>query len=540
MSELRSGDHFHGYLVERELGRGGMGVVYLALEERLGRRVALKVLLPSLSADPAFRARFEREARIAASLEHPHVVPVYDFGTAGESLFIAMRYVPGHDLATELRGGRALEPERVARIVADVASALDAAHHAGLVHRDVKPANVLLTGQGDDEHAYLSDFGLTREAASESGLTGTGEWLGTIDYAAPEQFSLGRVDARTDVYALACLAFHGLVGRVPYGGGTPATIHGHLNVEPPTASDQVTGLPAQVDAVLARGLAKSPDDRHPSAGDFARDLTAAITGRANTRPQGPVATGRALTGIPIAHEAPTVTHAARRTPRPAPAAPPTTAAPASPPRRSRTPIAIAAAVLLAAAGAGAAVLLTGGDDEPARTEARTTTTADARTVERVRTQTVERTVTAPPTSTEAPAPPPETLDFAPYTPASGTWTAELPVGEGWQNAGEQELNPGLLRTAVSGPDGAQLWIDVTPAEPPGFDTGSVEVASERTLAGGIREIVFTGGTSFCDRGTCALYQLRSGPGGAAVLGGPTATARAAALRTATSMQLDLG
>ena len=210
-----------------------MGAVYLARDERLGRPVALKVLLPSLSDDPAFRARFEREARIAAALEHPHVVPVYDAGSAEGRLFIAMRYIPGRDLAAEVRGGRAIEPHRLARIVADVASALDAAHHAGLVHRDVKPANVLLTGEGDDEHAYLSDFGLMREAASESGLTGTGEWLGTIDYAAPEQFALGRVDARTDVYALACLAFHGLTGHVPFGGGTPATIHGHLNVEPP-------------------------------------------------------------------------------------------------------------------------------------------------------------------------------------------------------------------------------------------------------------------------------------------------------------------
>src|SRR3954462_10007621 len=178
-----------------------MGAVFLARDENLHRRVALKLLVPSLAADAEFHARFEREARIAATLEHPHVVPVYDVGDLDGRLFIAMRFVDGTDLASELLQAGRLPPERLARILADVCDALDGAHRAGLVHRDVKPANVLLTGAGSDEHAYLADFGLTRDAASDSGLPRTGQMLGTLDYAAPEQFRGGRVDARTDVYA---------------------------------------------------------------------------------------------------------------------------------------------------------------------------------------------------------------------------------------------------------------------------------------------------------------------------------------------------
>ena len=178
--------------------------------------------MPELAADPQFRQRFEREARVAATLEHPHVVPVYEAGEQDGSLFIAMRFIDGHDLATEVRDhGRLAARSARAASSLQVAGALDAAHRSGVVHRDVKPANVLLTGAGDDEQAYLTDFGLTREAASESGLTLTGQWVGTVDYAAPEQILGEPTDARSDVYALGCLAFQALTGQAARSRARP-------------------------------------------------------------------------------------------------------------------------------------------------------------------------------------------------------------------------------------------------------------------------------------------------------------------------------
>jgi len=289
---------FGAYDIQREVGRGGMGVVYLATDRRLGRRVALKVIVPELAADAQFRQRFEREGRVAATLEHPHVVPVYEAGEQDGSLFIAMRFIDGRDLATEVRDHGRLAPDRLARIVLQVAGALDAAHRSGVVHRDVKPANVLLTDTGDDEQAYLTDFGLTREAASESGLTLTGQWVGTVDYAAPEQILGEPTDARSDVYALGCLAFQALTGRPPYQGAPAARLFAHMNDPPPSACEARPGLRPDVDAALVRALAKKPADRFQSAGDLGRALAAALAGEAPIEPEGTVARGPALTGVP--------------------------------------------------------------------------------------------------------------------------------------------------------------------------------------------------------------------------------------------------
>jgi predicted Ser/Thr protein kinase len=289
---------FGAYDIQREVGRGGMGVVYLATDRRLGRRVALKVIVPELAADPQFRQRFEREARVAATLEHPHVVPVYEAGEHDGSLFIAMRFIDGRDLATEVRDHGRLAPDRLGRIVAQVAGALDAAHRSGVVHRDVKPANVLLTGTGDDEQAYLTDFGLTREAASESGLTLTGQWVGTVDYAAPEQILGEPTDARSDVYALGCLAFQALTGKPPFQGAPAARLFAHMNEPPPSACAARTELRPEVDAALARAMAKKPADRFQSAGDLGRALAAALAGQAQVEPERTVARGAALTGVP--------------------------------------------------------------------------------------------------------------------------------------------------------------------------------------------------------------------------------------------------
>ena len=250
---------------------------------------------------------------MAATLEHPHVVPVYEAGEHDGSLFIAMRFIDGRDLATEVRDHGRVAPDRLGRIVAQVAGALDAAHRSGVVHRDVKPANVLLTGAGDDEQAYLTDFGLTREAASESGLTLTGQWVGTVDYAAPEQILGEPTDARSDVYALGCLAFQALTGKPPYLGAPAARLFAHMNEPPPSACAVRPELQSDVDATLARAMAKKPADRFQSAGDLGRALAAGLAGRAQVEPERTVARGAALTGVPPAG-APTDPDATRARP----------------------------------------------------------------------------------------------------------------------------------------------------------------------------------------------------------------------------------
>ena len=367
---------FGAYDVQREVGRGGMGVVYLAVDRRLGRRVALKVIVPELAADPQFRQRFEREARVAATLEHPHVVPVYEAGEQDGSLFIAMRFIDGHDLATEVRTQGRLAPDRIGRIVLHVAGALDAAHRSGVVHRDVKPANVLLTGTGDDEQAYLTDFGLTREAASESGLTLTGQWVGTVDYAAPEQILGEPTDARSDVYALGCLAFQALTGAPPFQGAPAARLFAHMNEPPPSACAARSELHPDVDAALARAMAKKPAERFQSAGDLGRALAAALAGQSQLEPERTVARGPALTGVPAVApptrvQAPAPddeepTQVAPRAEATRAAAPPLMApgAPPAPPppttTRSRQPRVLAGIALVLVVAAAAAITLIAG------------------------------------------------------------------------------------------------------------------------------------------------------------------------------------
>jgi serine/threonine protein kinase len=267
-----------GYRLEEEIGRGGMAVVYRALDERLGRPVALKVLAPGLAADATFRQRFVRESRSAAAVDDPHIIPVFEAGDADGVLFIAMRYVPGGDAGTLVRRLGPLPAARVAAIISAVASALDAAHAAGLVHRDVKPANMLMdTRPGRPDHVYLSDFGLTKGAMSAASLTGTGHFLGTLDYCAPEQIQGRPVDARTDEYALACSAFTLLSGRPPFPrDDVMAVMYAQLSTAAPSLTAQRPGLPPAVDEVLLRALAKAPEDRYASCGEFADALRVAL------------------------------------------------------------------------------------------------------------------------------------------------------------------------------------------------------------------------------------------------------------------------
>ena len=289
MADLDTGSEFAGCRIEGVLGRGGMGVIYRATELRLGRSVALKLIATEQASDPEVRERFEREARMTASIEHPNVVPVYGAGEEDGHLYLIMRYVPGTDLHHLLRTEGRLAPARAASIIAQVADALDAAHTAGLVHRDVKPANVLIGG----DHAYLSDFGITRVQSAETRITDSGNWIGTVDFMAPEHLCGEPTDARADVYALGCVLYTALTGTPPYRRTTvPATITAHLH-EPPPRPSETPGVPVAFDAVIARALAKEPADRYPSAGDLGRAARAAAVGERLSTARGSVATGAA-------------------------------------------------------------------------------------------------------------------------------------------------------------------------------------------------------------------------------------------------------
>src|SRR5919198_5720099 len=239
LAENRVGTNLGPYHIESVLGRGGMSIVYRADDRRLKRKVALKLLAPELGEDERFRERFLRESQLAASLDHPNVVPIYEAGEAERLLYLAMRYVPGTDLKARLRAEGALDPGRALAFVAQVGSPLDAAHERGLVHRDVKPSNVLLTGRTGREHCYLADFGLSTSASDRS-VADARQIVGTIDYVAPEQIRGGDVDGHADEYSLACLLYECLVGDVPFRRASDvAVIYAHLEEVLPKASEHV-------------------------------------------------------------------------------------------------------------------------------------------------------------------------------------------------------------------------------------------------------------------------------------------------------------
>jgi serine/threonine protein kinase len=275
---LAPGEQVAGYQVQEQIGRGGMAVVYRALDLRLGRPVALKVLAPHLGEDEAFRQRFIRESRAAAGVDHPHIVPVFEAGEADGVLFIAMRYVSYGDVRMLIdREGR-LSTARAVTITAQVASALDAAHARGLVHRDVKPGNMLLaeTGARGTDHVYLSDFGLSKHSLAASTLTSTGQFMGTLDYVSPEQIQGQPADGRADQYALACTTVEMLSGTPPFKRDeSMALLWAQLESPPPRLTERRPDLPPAVDAVIRTALAKSPSDRYPTCLAFASALRAA-------------------------------------------------------------------------------------------------------------------------------------------------------------------------------------------------------------------------------------------------------------------------
>ena len=276
-TESLVGSELAGYRIEALIGRGGMGAVYRAQEAGLERKVALKVIAPELAQDARFRDRFLRESQIAASLDHPHVIPIYQAGEKEGVLYLAMRYVEGTDLAKLVAQEGALEPKRALDILSQVAEALDAAHAKGLVHRDVKPSNVLIAQAADREHCYLADFGLTKRTASLSGVSAMGQIVGTLEYVAPEQITGEPLDARSDVYSLGCVLYECLTGQAPFPRATDvALLWAHVHEEPTPPSKAKPELPRELDTVLARALAKEPARRYRSAGELVAATRSAL------------------------------------------------------------------------------------------------------------------------------------------------------------------------------------------------------------------------------------------------------------------------
>jgi Tol biopolymer transport system component/serine/threonine protein kinase len=328
---LQLGTGFAGYRLDAVIGRGGMAEVFLAQDPRLKRNVALKVLSPELADEEEFRARFARESELAASIDHPNIVPIYEAGEFEGRLYIAMRYVEGQDLGTILEQRGRLAPAEALPIFEQVGKALDAAHARGLVHRDVKPANILIVGDVSGSappHCYLCDFGLTKRISALTDPTLTGHIMGTLDYISPEQIRGESIDGRADVYALGCVIYQTLTGHVPFAKDEDvAVIYAHLNDPPPRATAASPDLPEALDAVVATALAKDRDLRYPTCGALVSDTRHAL-GDAAQAPPGVTST----------------------------VAPP----PQARPRRRRGRIAVGVAALLAAAGVGAFLLTRGG------------------------------------------------------------------------------------------------------------------------------------------------------------------------------------
>ena len=357
--ELAPGSEFAGYRIEEVAARGGMGVVYRATQLRFTRTVALKLVTPALANDTSFRERFRREWMIAAAIEHPNVIPVYEAGEEDGVLYIAMRWLEGTDLRDEIDRGP-LGPARAAHLISQVASALDAAHERELIHRDVKPANILITRE---HHVYLTDFGLTKHASSISGLTRTGQWVGTVDYTAPEQIEGKALTAQTDVYSLGCVLFEALTGQAPYKRDNDlATLWAHVYADPPSVTEVSPDLPPPFDAVVQRAMAKAPSERYASAGELGRAAVAAA-GVRGFEAATPRADRAGTTSRTAPRAAARSDHSAGPDAGAASASRGRVRRPRAPNRRSVA--ALAGLLVLAAAAVVAALLLTNGSEEPA-------------------------------------------------------------------------------------------------------------------------------------------------------------------------------
>jgi Protein kinase domain len=363
------GEVLAGYRIVSELGRGGMGIVFLAEHQHLERKVALKLLAPDLTGDENFRHRFIRESKAAAALDHPNIIPIFDAGEIEGLLYLSMRYAEGRDLKELIQDEGALAPERALRLLEQAGRALDAAHAQGLVHRDVKPQNMLVTGLDPAEHLYLLDFGLTKKLSQTSGLTLAGTFMGTVDYVSPEQIEGRQVDHRTDIYSLGCVLYECLSGVVPYERDSEmSVIHAHITAEPPPFNRLRPDL-AAFDLVIATAMAKDPSDRYDSCGELVRaarrameapDLaqSAPVMGATVVRPRQPAAS--TATAQEPSHQGEQV--ATRAPSDQAYPAPPQQAGPA--PKPTRALMWGAAGTVLVLIAVGVFLLLAGDGDQP--------------------------------------------------------------------------------------------------------------------------------------------------------------------------------
>ncbi len=469
-TDSRIGTELAGYRIEAQIGRGGMGVVYRAEHLHLGRKVALKLLVPELASNEGFRQRFTHESRLAAAIDHPHIIPLYEAGEVDGLLFITMRYVEGTDLKRLLARDGRLEPERALTMVAQLAGALDAAHARGLVHRDVKPANVLVasaSGPEASEHCYLTDFGLTKDTSAQIALTATGTFVGTIDYVAPEQIQGEEQGGRVDLYSLGCVLYECLTGKLPFPRAQEVEVMlAHLQEEPPKLSAARPDLPPALDAVLQKAMAKAPSDRYGSCGEFVVAARTALAGPAPAAATRPAARAPAV-AAPAPALAPAGATRPAAGPAPPLAGPPRPAAAprereVAPPRRRAGPL-IAVGVLAVAGAAAVGALLGGGGDDAEPTEPASGNVAAAGGL----------TVRFPSDWQTAGSPPPALgLDL----------TDPVTVGPRAGGAGSGLVAGGLA------PDGASLLpaslirgLGETPAVPDGVRLGAVEAFRFRDL-----------------------------------------------------------
>jgi serine/threonine-protein kinase len=497
VATLRPGDRLAEFEVIRRLGDGGMGIVYLVRDVRLGRQVALKVIAPHLAPDPEFQERFAAEARSAAAIEHPNAVTIYSAGSADGHLFIAMRYIEGTDLRHSLAETGPLAPQAAARVVAEVAGALDAAHAAGFVHRDVKPANILLTGAPGSGTAYLTDFGLTRGlGSSQAQLTETGQWIGTLDYVAPEQVAGERIDARTDIYSLGTVLYEMLAGSVPFGGDQMQKLRRKTDDAPPPLP--ATASPRAFNPVLARAIARDPEHRFRSAGDLGRAASTAAGVEASAPTERSVATGAAAAGlreidVRVRGSRPAPAQGTVRMPRvqrpaPAPRRPaPPPPAPAPPPRAQRRSsgraVAIIAGALAVAAGLVAGALLLAGTKDPG-TRTVITRRVPAPAQEKAAPVATSSAETASASAEETPAESTSTNAEAdrPVSFEGSEYSATLPAG--WIQGEHEKLasDGSYVENTWTSPSGdEELLIDMSPGEP------ADPAQSVAKIAGGIRE-----------------------------------------------------
>lgn len=540
MEEFEAGTCFDDYELVELIGEGGMGRVYRAQQVSLERAVAIKIIRPEVAGQPDFRARFAQEARVAAAVDHPHVVSVHRAGEHKGKPYLVMQWIEGTDLRSLLTEHGPLEPGRACGLVLQIASALDAIHRHGLLHRDVKPANILVRRVGGRDHAYLTDFGVARAgAAGSSGLTRTGYAVGTAGYTAPELVRGEEGDGRADLYGLSCVLFEALAGERPFRAPNDDALRwAHASDPRPTVSSRNRYLGTRFDALTARGMAISPSERFASGQDFAMALEAALEGE-DAEPQtaatANVADGYQPTRIDPVTPAPQVL---------SPQGDPYREPAGQPPARRRGPAVAAALVLGALALAGVAVgaiAATGGfsaDEQGAQAPP-----PSAETNPEPETETVTETQDAPP----PPGAPSDRVDSGPaytsFTPSSGAYTVDAPTGNGWSAGAEEVVNAGLNRVVWKGPGGETVWVDHTPGEAPTFLREGKDVTEARTVPhdafGSIQEYVFTGGPDFCVVEECVVLHIDPGDGsGYGVIGGggDAALAREVARRMAASLR----